>query len=437
MPTLRKRDYLFKRDGSQYWNVRFQMNGKSVAKSLKTTDRLQAEVLAQPFITEHKRRLLEARPKLVSSYLHKLAPGREHAAPDGGRIVATDHELIYLNHSGAIERTESNRIPTTELINIPQGPLPVFHLGDPTQQLAALSKIGLHKVGPLIDISKLERETERPTVPTKNGDDAIFETYLKHKNVTGYFEREARHVWALYKTLTDGKALKDATRDDGRLLVAHFEEQGLKSASIRKKLMWLRAAVNLAIDEGKLKFNPFSSVAPKREDSLERLPLDDADMQEANRNLGKLRESDQLLFRLLASTGMRLSEAFGIASEQIEHGCRYVIVGKKTKQSKRRVPLPAAVLPFLPDTIKGRLFRGDAHSASKRLNAWLTDIGIIDERKVMHSLRHRAQDRLRAVGCPEDIRHELLGHEKQTVAKNYGAGHPVTKLREWIDKIGL
>ena len=28
---------------------------------------------------------------------------------------------------------------------------------------------------------------ERPTVPTKNGDDAILETYLKHANITGYY----------------------------------------------------------------------------------------------------------------------------------------------------------------------------------------------------------------------------------------------------------
>lgn len=39
---------------------------------------------------------------------------------------------------------------------------------------------------------------------------------------------------------------------DGRKLVAHFEGKGLKSATIKKKLMWLTAAVDLAIKEGKL-----------------------------------------------------------------------------------------------------------------------------------------------------------------------------------------
>ena len=90
---------------------------------------------------------------------------------------------------------------------------------------------------------------------------------LEHANITGYYEREARATWALFRSLCD-KPLKDADRDDGRKLVAHFENEGLKSASIRKKVGWLVAAVNLAIREGRLKFNPFSAVVPKRDDKV-------------------------------------------------------------------------------------------------------------------------------------------------------------------------
>ena len=54
-----------------------------------------------------------------------------------------------------------------------------------------------------------------------------------------------------------------------------------------------------------------------------------------------------------------------------------------------------------------------------------------------HSLRHRAQDRLRAAGCPEDVRWSILGHEEETVAAGYGVGFPVPLLRKWINKIGF
>ena len=79
-------------------------------------------------------------------------------------------------------------------------------------------------------------------------------------------------------------------------------------------------------------------------------------MKAIKRNLARLDKADQLLVRLLASTGMRISEAFEIDGEEKERGVRYVIVGKKTEQSLRRVPLPAAVLPYLPKSIKGPLF---------------------------------------------------------------------------------
>jgi hypothetical protein len=138
---------------------------------------------------------------------------------------------------------------------------------------------------------------------------------------------------------------------------------------------------------------------------------------------------------------MRIGEAFEVAGEELERGVRYVIVGYKTEESLRRVPLPACVLSYLPVTIKGPLFKSDhvdpADAASKRLNKFLNAIGIDDPSKVVHSLRHRAQDRLRAAGCPEDIRWAILGHERETVAAGYGEGFPVRVLKQWIDKIGF
>jgi integrase len=271
----------------------------------------------------------------------------------------------------------------------------------------------------------------------RTGDDAIIETYLKHVNLDPHSERETRAVWALYKQLTDSTPLKDATRDDGRKIVQHFEGQGLRSATIRKKITWLNAATNLAIKEGHLTFNPFSSIVPKRDDKLVRLPLSEADIKTVKQNFDQLDKHDQLLFRVLATTGMRLSEALEIENEQKEGGCRYVIIGKKTPQSHRRVPLPAAVLSYLPKVINEPLFEGGAPGASKRLNRFLRDIGIVDKGKVVHSLRHRAQDRLRAAGCPVDYRWSLLGHEVETVAEGYGSGFPVPMLKKWIDKIGF
>jgi integrase len=402
----RKIDYLFLRNGSRNWHIKLQFAGGRIEKSLGTPDRAQAEILALPHIQEHKLRLLEAKPGIRVNWQHRFAPGQEHITSEGERIVADDRELIFLNDNGAIVGKE------------PNGGFAV-------------------EVPGLREQKTIARREEQRRRSASNPDDALIETYLKHKSVTGYYEREARAVWALYKQVTNGTPLKDASRDDGRKLVDYYEGKGLKSATIQKKVGWLTAAVNLAIDEAKLKFNPFSSIVPERDDKQRRLPLSEADIRNVKQNIGQLSKQDQLLFRVLAATGMRLSEAFEIDGEMKERGCRYIIVGQKTSQSLRRVPLPAPVLRFLPGKIEGRLFPGDPRAASKRLNRFLKSIGIGDRRKVVHSLRHRAQDRLRAAGCPEDCRWAILGHEKETVAAGYGEGFPVPLLKRWIDKIGF
>jgi integrase len=412
MTNRNRTAYLYQRPGSQNWYVRLQYPATRtrVEKSLGTPDRAHAEVLALPMIAEHKAKLFEARPGIQVNWLHRFAPGQEHTTPDGERVVANDRELIFLNHNGAILRTERN------------GEFAVAIPSSLREQRAIVRNLD-------------QQQRQRNAA---NSDDALIETYLKHNNLAKYYEREARASWALYKQLTGNKPLKDATRDDGRKLVDYFEKQVLKSASIQKKITWLSAACNFAIDEGKLKFNPFSSIVRQRDDKLRRLPLDESDIRKVKQNLDRLDEAEALLLRVLACTGMRLSEAFEIDGEMKERGVRYVVIGRKTQQSLRRVPLPAGLLPLLPKKIEGMLFpASNPNAASKHLNKFLRDIGINDRSKVIHSLRHRAQDRLRAAGCPEDLRWAILGHEEKTIAAGYGAGFPVPLLRKWIDKIGF
>jgi integrase len=411
-----RRDYLLQRPGSQNWRLRLQLDGKAVEQSLHTPDRALAEVRALPLIAAHKEKLLAKRPAFAPVWVHELKPGLH--VVNGEQVFATDRELNYLDQHGAVTRTTPNGRQAFALTG---GPLTVHSLA-----LATLAAD--FGDGPAV----------RPTVATKNGDDALIETYLKEKSITGYKEREARVTWALFRDLCPGVKLANATRDDGRKLVAHLQGIGNKSASIAKKVSWLTAAVNFSIKEGKLKFNPFSSIVPKSKDSARRLPFSDDDMKLIVENLDKLPLADRLMVTILATTGMRLGEAFHIKGEAVERGIRYVMVGSKTEASLRRVPLPAAMLPLLPKAIKGALFADDVASrASLRLNRFLRRIGITDPNKVIHSFRHRAQDRLRAAECPSDIRHAILGHEERTVAAGYGEGFAVPVLKRWIDRIGF
>jgi integrase len=185
-------------------------------------------------------------------------------------------------------------------------------------------------------------------------------------------------------------------------------------------------------------------VVADRKDEDERAPFDDDDVKKIRANLHKLDSAHQLLLRVLATTGMRRGEAFEIASEKTEDGIRYCEVGTKTPQSRRRVPLPKALLPHLPKTIIGPLFTGRKDTASKRLREFMHEIGITDPDKApMHSFRHRAANRLRRAGVPEDLREAIGGWadgKKKTSRKygnKHGRGFPIKMLKTAIDKIGF
>ena len=152
------------------------------------------------------------------------------------------------------------------------------------------------------------------------------------------------------------------------------EDDPPKSATLRRRMVPLVAAINLAIDEGKLSFNPFAGCVPVCDDEEERDAFTDEDMLLIRANLHKLDANDQLLVRLLATTGMRRGEAFAIDREEIEDSIRFVTIGTKTAHSLRRVPLPADLLP-LPK-ITGQLIQGRMDTAGKRLAAWMVEIGI-------------------------------------------------------------
>jgi integrase len=404
--------YLFKRPGSENWYVKLRSPTGRVEKSLGTSDYREADAKAGPLIAAHKAALLAARPRVETTWEREYEPGL-HTGLNGERIYATPTEIHYLDETPI--RIESNGVMVRRLIA--RGPL------------SARTEFSM------LDAA-YDEAPARPKPSTKNSDDKILDTYLDHRNINGRFRAEAEATWAIYKRLTNSRPLKIATRDDGRLLVKHFIDAGNKTATVVKKVGWLRAAVQLAIDEGKLTFNPFARVISEGTDELRRKPLTENDMAKCKQHFSDLSESDQLLFRMLATTGMRLGEAFQIGGEQTEREIRYCFIGTKTEASRRRVPFPADLLPYLPLKISGPLFPGNPKAASKRLNDFLDDCGLTDPSLVVHSLRHRAADRLRAYECPIDIRRAILGHEDGSVSEGYGEGFPVKILRDWIDKIG-
>lgn len=423
----RKGEYLFKRKGSANWHIKFvypapegQRYGKRVEFSLGTPDRTLAEIAAAEEIKAHKVMLhlmrMKDRGGMTPVEGWRFEPGRMHDTPDG-KVLATRETLTFLDGSGEIIRVEPNRIEQRVQLRF-------------TRDEAA-------------DIDALIGRTPapKPSPPPKKAVDKDFEMleeFLGLKPRNKFYEREARDTWADFKRFVEGRTMAECTRTDGRAYVKHLREtRKLKTATIVKVINYLSAPLNHAAEHGGSNTNPFFKVVDQVKDAQKRLPLSEADMALCRTvMLPKLGRNEMLLWMMCATTGMRHSECFAATEEFEENGVRYIMIGEKTDTSYRRVPLPNALLPYLPGRITGPLFDDTVKNVSKNLLRALRRVGITDPRKVVYSLRHRAHDRLRAAGCPLDVQHEIVGHENESAHAGYGHGYPVATLKQWVEQIG-
>jgi integrase len=386
-------------------------------------------------IQSHKAALIAAKPRIEAVWRHDYKPGL-HAIQDNGdgivRAFATDREVHFLNDAGETVRTATN--------------------GGPGWQFSSVPRLGLD-----FPVAIEVDETARPVLAVKSADDALLEDYIasgsrrRRKPLNAVQAKAARKIWETFRHVIN-KPLADCTLDDGSALVRHLEAEHLeahktviKAATLVRTLVPLVALVDVAVAKQKLKLavNPFSGVVTRRDDneSSKVEGFTDEDVKLIHANLHKLDKADQLLLRVIASTGMDRGEAFSIAGERIENGVRYCLIGTKTEARPRRIPFPKLLLPHLPKHITAPLFAGRKDSASKRITAFLKEIGIMEGRRTLaplHSFRHRAATKLRQARVDAELRYAIGGWtdgEKPNSGWNYGEW-PIKVLRETIDKIG-
>lgn len=287
------------------------------------------------------------------------------------------------------------------------------------------SALKLYEAGKMVgDVAKDKRNTNR-----------IGNLRTRLEEVLG---KDAVHKKPL-ETLRRADALK--ARD---ALMAELEP-----TSVRRMFNILRAAINQTIREYDLDAkNPWQNLdikgaAASRED---RMPFTEDDMKTLAPVMVKGPEDVLgILWTVLRDTGARNSEICPRRVSDIDFDNASVSLPLgKGKNAKRTVPLsPSALagLTFLakdkaPDDYlfssyaTGRLPDSASQALMKRLRTAITD-----NKKVVYSLRHRLKDRLRDTDCPADIQEEIMGHDAQNVAKNYGRGYSLEKKREYLARV--
>ncbi|MCZ8334782.1 MAG: tyrosine-type recombinase/integrase [Rhodobacteraceae bacterium] len=260
----------------------------------------------------------------------------------------------------------------------------------------------------------------------------------------------AKAVEALGDDVRD-RPLDSLKREDARKVRDHMLQSQRKGggtvspATVRRELKTLSAVVNFGLREFDLSdaSNPFDklpvegvskgSVAVQPDAAL-RDPLPKP-MVVAMRS--RLTGDLQLIWRLLAGTGCRLSEVRGLRVEDVatEAAIPHIRVtwheGRrlKTKASVRVVPLVGDALAAAKDALKAAegkavLFprfakpRG-TDNCSTQLMKHLRQI-TADPKHVVHSLRHSMKDDLRLAGVEKTVQDLILGHASPSIGETYG-----------------
>lgn len=168
----------------------------------------------------------------------------------------------------------------------------------------------------------------------------------------GYRRALERHAIPFF----DGYRLCDVERPDVRRFVAHLQGLGLAAGSVRKYVAPLRAMFATAVEDGDLPHNPALGVrinARSRDDA----PQEDAKAMtraELAAVLEALPERWELLFELLAHTGLRISELLGLDWSDVQFGAapqldvrrqfyRGRVKALKTNAGRRTLPLSPAM----------------------------------------------------------------------------------------------
>lgn len=305
-----------------------------------------------------------------------------------------------------------------------------------------------------------------PTPPTPTVSAAVAEVRASATKGTVHL-RDIKADWVAIKTRTKAainitdRALKLMTeakvdvplaeldRQHGSKLRAYLVATGIKGQSVKNLLVPLQSLLNVAVDSGKLKANPWAGLKIDTSDSIQRLPWRLEDLQKLTTANNERTDPARWLFPLALYSGCRAGEMAQAELADIQqidgvwclevHG--RVSAGNenrsvKTKAGERLIPISRHLvdLGFLnhveasreagarfvfPEFIgNGKRLPSDFASADFLKLREAADVQI-DERFTLHSIRHNVRSALAAAHVNDQIIDKLVGHESGTVQGRY------------------
>ena len=291
----------------------------------------------------------------------------------------------------------------------------------------------------------------KPSAPLMS-EATSFYLRLKGDGKDKVFVRAAQRNAASVIEVLGDRPINDYASSEAGKLRDVLLDRGLAVTSIKRMFGSVKAIINLAMAEHGIEGrNPFASIYMPNETPEERQPISLEAIKRIQRECMAVDDDNRWLLALISDNGMRLSEATGLARDDIVldtdtphiNICPHPWRRLKTKGSERLVPLVGASL-----WAAKRLQQHDsayafprycdeqtcnANSASAALNKWMKTI--IGGDHVVHGFRHSLRDRLTAVECPSDIIDQIGGWTTTRIGHAYSKGYNIKILAKWMKKI--
>lgn len=242
-----------------------------------------------------------------------------------------------------------------------------------------------------------------------------------------------------------------------KAIVDNMKEKGLSSATQNSYLNIVKSVVKSIIDPvtGEPVFNRKWSAEFMDLPQVEHTKTPCLTTTQVETILARTRKGgwEHRLFLVLASTGLRVSEALGLEWKHLINDGRTLVVEQqvsrfgeivknlKTKSGKREVDLHPDVTKVLladrPGSGEGLIF------ATKNGTPFLP--GNVEKRRLreywaggFHAFRRYRNTHLRSVGCLEDLRMFWLGHKATSMGEVYSKlSRDVAKRLAEAEKVGL
>jgi len=250
------------------------------------------------------------------------------------------------------------------------------------------------------------------------------------------------------------KLLADVSNGALRELVDQMAAAGLSPQSIVNHTKVVKMVVASAVDSDGDQIHPrkwnhdFIGLPIIRKELQRRPTLTETEVTEV---LASTKGRCAALFALLAGTGLRIGEALGVKSTDLESDYRVLHVRRsiwqgqeqepKTPNAVRVVDIAEPLARLLQDYVAGKtgyLFatRNGRPLAQRNVLRALHATG----KKVgLHAFRRFRTETLRRARVPEDLTKLWLGHSKETVTDYYAGGLQKDEAwrREWCERVGL